>query len=437
MTYSIQAILLLSTAILLSRLADAQSVDQLPHAQDFPQVAQPGAENSLPAYRCLSLPEPHREQKRDAAKGHGNFLNTLKQKGVVFGADEFLEGYYNFMGGLRRGSAVVSTFDANISIDMKKFMHVPGGIFYADFEAHSFQNPTSSLVGDLQVFDKNTADPFLQMFEFWYQQKFLHNMLRLKIGKVDANAEFSLIDNGLDFETSSAHVTPTLFVFPTFPDPMPSVNLFFTPCKLFYASVAAYDANQMDHFLDFSGKPGAVQATLNGTLWLGETGLTWNHLSGKASDGNLRLGTWRHTGQFNRTDDNSPVQGAGGIYVVINQTLWKPIADKNSTRGFRMFLEYANSNKGVAPIYEHFGCGLLWTGMTENRPHDEIGICTQYGRVSSRPGLVWNYEQTIEGFYRFAFASWVNVQPDFQYIVHPGGKYENALTVTLQLNVKF
>lgn len=41
-------------------------------------------------------------------------------------------------------------------------------VVYADLEAHSFQNPTKLLVGDFQVFDKNTADPFWQMFEFWY-----------------------------------------------------------------------------------------------------------------------------------------------------------------------------------------------------------------------------------------------------------------------------
>src|SRR6185437_1500520 len=286
------------------------------------------------------------------------------------------------------------------------------------------------LVGDFQVFDKNTADPFLQMFEFWYQQEFLHNTLRLKMGKVDANAEFSLIDNGLDFMTSSAHVTPTLFVFPTFPDPKPSVNLFFTPGKLFYASVAAYAANRSDHFLNFSGKPASVQPTLYGTLWIGETGLTWNHLSGKAADGNLGLGIWNHTGRFNRVDDNSVVNGAGGMYVVINQTLWKPTSEKETNRGLKMFLEYAHSSKEIATVYQHFGGGLLLTGLSSNRPNDEIGICTQYAQISPQPGFLWKHEQTIETLYKFFVANWINLQPDVQYILHPGGTYNNALVGT-------
>ena len=436
MMYNMRNIIVSLPVFLLFQFAKAQSINKL---NDQQVSFQPASHNALKSaesgFQFLNNQLP--EIKNDTSKEQKNFLARLKDKGVAFGLAESLEGYYNFMGGRRTGSAAASTFDANVSLDMNQLLHIPGGIFYADFEAHSFQNPTKLLVGDLQVFDKNTADPFLQMFEFWYQQKFFHNTLRLKVGKVDANAEFSLIDNGLDFITSSAHVTPTLFVFPTFPDPMPSVNLFFTPGKLFYASIAAFDANRNDHFLDFSGKPGSVQPSLNGTLWIGETGLTWSHLSGSGDDGNLRVGIWKHTGQFNRTEDNSQVTGADGLYIVINQTLWKPTSNEDTNRGLRMFAEYANSNKGIAPVYQHYGGGFLWTGLSAKRPNDKLGICTQYGDISPQPGLIWNYEQTIESFYKISLASWINLQPDAQYIIHPGGEYANSLIGTLQLNLMF
>ncbi|MEO6838568.1 MAG: carbohydrate porin, partial [Ginsengibacter sp.] len=122
---------------------------------------------------------------------------------------------------------------------------------------------------------------------------------------------------------------------------------------------------------------------------------------------------------------------------VINQTLWKPASEKETNRGLRMFLEYAHSNKEVATVYQHFGGGLLWTGLSQDRPNDEIGICTQYAKISPQPGLLWKHEQTIETLYKFFVASWINLQPDVQYIVHPGGTYNNALVGTLELNVKF
>ena len=77
-------------------------------------------------------------------------------------------------------------------------------------------------MGDLQVFDKQNSAPFLQVYELWYQQKLFEGKLRLKLGKVDANSEFSVIDNGLPFINSSTQVSPTISGFPTFPAPMPS-----------------------------------------------------------------------------------------------------------------------------------------------------------------------------------------------------------------------
>ena len=217
---------------------------------------------------------------------------NLNNKGFTFGVSEALGGYYNFFGGIKRGGTIASLFDANVSIDLQKLIGLKGALFYADLEDHAGGNPTSSLVGDAQTFDKNTADPFFQVHELWYQQKLFHDKLRLKLGKVDANSEFSVITNGLGFLNSSTQVTPTLFMFPTFPDPMPAVNLFFTPNKLFYTSLGVFDANKNDHFLNFYGSPQLVQPTSNGQLFISETGLTWNNLPFLHHEGNFKLQAW-------------------------------------------------------------------------------------------------------------------------------------------------
>jgi carbohydrate-selective porin OprB len=64
-----------------------------------------------------------------------------------------------------------------------------------------------------------------------------------------------------------------------------------------------------------------------------------------------------------------------------------------------------------------------------------VFVCTQYAKISPKPGLLWNHEQTVESFYKIVLGSWINIQPDAQYIVHPGGQYSNALVATLQLNL--
>lgn len=365
-----------------------------------------------------------------------NVLHSLKMQGITFGISETLEGYYNFLGGLRQGSAFASTSDANINIDLQKLIGINGGMFYTDLEYHIGDNPTNLLIGDAQVFDKHNAAPFLQILEIWYQQKLFNDKLRIKVGKVDANAEFSVIDNGLEFINSSTQVNPTFFVFPTFPDPMPSLNLFFTPDKLFYTDFAVYDANQNDHFLDFYGNPGSVQPTLYGELLISESGLTWDNLPVLKKDGNLKLGLWQHTGTFSKFDDNTQ-HDAKGLYLIFNQTLWKPISDKNEGRGIRMFLEYSLSDASVSPVYQHMGGGIAWTGPSANHPEDAVGFSAQYGKFTPALHLPQHYELALESFYNIAINPWLGIKPDIQYILHPGGLYPNALVGTLLLNIAF
>ena len=187
-------------------------------------------------------------------------------------------------------------------------------------------------MGDLQVFDKQNSSPYLQIFEIWYQQKLFDDKIRIKIGKVDANTEFSVIDNGLPFLNSSTQVSPTIFVFPTTPDPMPSVNVFFTPDEFYYAGFGAYYANRSDRFGDFVDDPAGVQRTGGGTFLIGETGLKWQRRAAVEKAGNLKLGAWEHTGTFTRFD-GSKQQGAYGGYAILDQTLWQPKGEPRARPG--------------------------------------------------------------------------------------------------------
>lgn len=382
---------------------------------------------ALPFLLLFSFLESH-AQAPVPARPH----KPLKDYGITFGASEALEGYYNFRGGIKRGTAWASTFDANMTIDLEKLIGLPHAKFYTDLEYHAGDNPTSLLTGDLQVFDKYNADPFLQLMEIWYQQQLFHNALRVKVGKIDANLEFSVIDNGLEFINSPTQVTPTLFVFPTFPDPMPAVNLFFTPGKLFYTSFGIFDANRRDRFLDFYGDPASVQPTSNGSLLISESGLTWDRSPLLKKDGNLRVGLWKHTGTFTKWQ-GGPQQGAEGFYLILDQTLWQPLSDTSGGRGIRTFLEYSRTDASVAPVWQHYGGGVVWAGPSAGRPDDACGISIQHVLISPMLNLPYPYELNFEAFYKVQITSWLDAKPDLQYIVHPGGQYSNALVGTLLL----
>lgn len=375
--------------------------------------------------------------KEKVTGGWGGERRRLEKAGITIDARLVLEGFKNFRGGLNTSSVVESsTSDLSLALDTEKLLNRQGGKFYVDMEDHAGQNPTMDLVGDLQVFDSLNSSPYLQIFELWYEQKLFDGKLRLKMGKVDANTEFSVIDNGLDFINSSSQVSPTVFLLPTTPAPMPSANAFFTPSESYYAGFGAYYSNRSVDFGNLEGSPQDAQLSENGTFLIGETRLRWRRALVFKSDGNLKLGAWGHTGTFTRFD-GSQQQGVYGYYAILDQTLWQPSAGPEGRQGLGAFLEYGRTQRSVNTIDWHAGAGLAWTGLLGARPDDVIGFSPQYAHISPQAGLPHSYELAIEMFYKLQIAPWAVLKPDLQYIVNPGGQYADALVGTLRLTVNF
>jgi len=390
---------------------------------------------------CLSGPQsPPSGTSEFGDKATGDWLGLrgrLKQAGITVEASLVLEGFKNFRGGIRTTPLVgASTFDLSLGLDTEKLFNWKGGKFYVTLEDHAGRNPTQLLVGDLQVFDKLNTAPYLQVFELWYQQVLWDGKLRLKIGKVDANTEFSVIDNGLAFLNSSAQVSPTVFIFPTTPDPMPAVNVFFSPEDSYYVGLGAYYANRSVDFGNLTGSPQNAQLSNNGSFWIGETGVRWEKAPLLTNRGNLKLGLWGHTGTFPRIS-GSPQRGTYGFYAVFNQTIWQPAGASENGRGVRMFLTYGRTQRSITPIYQHCGGGVTWTGLLAARPKDIVGFSPQFAQLSPQAGLPFSYELALETFYQLKIQRWAVLMPDLQFIVHPGGQYRNALVGTLHMKVNF
>ena len=365
----------------------------------------------------------------------------LQDAGVTVGGSLTLEGFMNFKGGVDTAHAVgATTFDLNVALDTEKLLGWHGGEFYVGLEGHAFRNPTQALVGDLQVFDKDNSSPYLQFYEVWYQQKMLEDTVRIKIGKVDANTEFSVVDNGQPFVNSSSQVSPTIFVFPTTPDPAPSFNVFFTPNDMYFASFGAYYANRSDYFGDLVDHPASVQPGASGVFMIGETGLKWHTDPLLQRAGNLKVGVWEHTGTFTRFDGERQ-HGTYGYYGILDQTLWQPQGEAENGRGVRAFLEYGGTENDINAIDRHIGGGVTWTGLMDSRPADIVGFGPQYAahRSLQEAGpLVFSWPWQRRTFYQWQLTPWAShLQPDVQYIVHPGGAHADALVLALRMQLSF
>ena len=114
------------------------------------------------------------------------------------------------------------------------------------------------------------------------------------------------------------------------------------------------------------------------------------------------------------------------------------------------------TNKGLG-IFTHIGLspqtssfinfyvdgGLTYKGLIPTRDNDVLGAAFAYGHLSnnpqdnegrSNPG----YEIVLEATYQIEVVSWLSLQPDLQYVIHPSGtNIANALVLGVRTTVSF
>lgn len=162
-----------------------------------------------------------------------NSVETARQqaseKGVSFAA-EFIYEYTNVLdGGVKRGGSDRNLLVFDAEFDLETIFGLKGATVFAQYQHATKERGGSMDVGDIQGFSNIELESSLDaLYELWYEQKFVDGKYRIKVGKVDANTEFNFVDAAGGFANSSAGFSPTIFTFPTYPNPAMSVNVFAT-----------------------------------------------------------------------------------------------------------------------------------------------------------------------------------------------------------------
>lgn len=119
---------------------------------------------------------------------------TLADHGITAGGNILLDASRNLAGGIRQDESFRYLLDINATLDTRQAFNFHGGTLFIDFQNHEGPNATDDLAGDAQGFDNQDAPHFTQIYQLWYQQLFAGDTLRLKLGKIDANNDFSHIE---------------------------------------------------------------------------------------------------------------------------------------------------------------------------------------------------------------------------------------------------
>ena len=234
-----------------------------------------------------------------------------------------------------------------------------------------------------------------------------------------------------------------------------------------------------------------------GLLSVYEWGFLRNTLNGdKGLPGVYRIGGFYHTGDFSdqRVDDRGYAlsdprssgrprthAGDGGVYVVAEQVVYRrrdgsgnqpgenagqtssapvgnaadaPLAGSGpSGPEMRVFGRLGGAPQDRSPADFYVEAGLNYRGLIPGRGRDVLGFGFNYldlsgdARRAARDANRFHgtheplpdYEAVLETTYQINIAPWLQLQPDLQYIVHPGGspRYGDALVVGTRTVVTF
>lgn len=393
----------------------------------------------------------------------------LKSRGLTIGGEYIAEFTSVFDGGINERGSFRNLLTLDAELDFETALGWEGGTLFLQYLSVNASSGGSADAGDIQVFSNlENARSLDVIYEMWYEQTLFDDRLRLKIGKVDANSEFDFIDAASDFSNSSAGFSPTIFAFPTYPDPATSINIFGTvvdndrvSLKLgygFYDGAAAVDGIRTGT----RGPAGFFSDNHSDDCFqVAQAELRWERLMTEGSvlkDGRLSIGGWYHDGTFERFDGGAD-SGTFGLFVTGEIRLFDPdciqpalggqqtagrasygAASDSTDRGVYLFAQYGSADKDVSEVAQHFAVGVVWRGPDAHRPDDSLGVYASLANLSSDPGAGFDDdERVIDAYYRLRLTPAIFAQPEIQYIINPSGDTSvgDSLVAGIRIGVAF
>jgi porin len=385
----------------------------------------------------------------------GGVRSSLKERGIQFLGDYTSELFGNPAGGRQRGAVVDGLARLFLDVDLEKTLGWNGAAFrVSGLYAHGTSG-SLRYVGDAAFFSSIDAYDGVRLLDFWVEQHLFDEKAALRIGQMPFDTEFGVSDvAGLFINASYGVPSPpvTPMPFGAYPVTALGIQIKVEPAKGFYGKAGVYDGNPSPgDFPDPSdgvtqpakryGTDWALRPS-EGALWAGELGY---QRSEGAFPGTYRIGALYHSDDFAdvRSDFAGTIRrGSTSGYYVIDQTLWKKAGDAEES--VSAFVRGTVAEKKTSLMSNSLQFGAVYTGLVSTA--DKLGV--SFARSDFSPGQLFNvdgrayqpdHETVAELTYQIPLKPYLRVQPDLQYIRHPGGTtaYQNAWVLGIRATVDF
>ena len=334
-------------------------------------------------------------------------LQPPEMQGVTFTLAYTVEVISNVHGGVKRDTGIDQLMDGVIDADLQKALGWAGGSARINPMWLAGDGVTGD-VGDLTLVSNITGRGEIRLFEAWLQQS-VGKLCSFRVGILAADQEFMLTTGGTLYFNSvfggPVFLTPNV-AWPMYPVGAPGARARIDLVDGLYVHGAVYDGHPGTE--DFNQTGLRIRLSdAEGLFTIGEAGWTWG-------TGTIKAGGFHHTAG----------PGISGGYGLVEQQLMD---------GLDAFVRVGTSDKTRSLVYLGIDAGLNLTGPIPGRPEDVLG----FGAITAR--LSRGHETVFELTYRIRIARWGSLQPDVQYVLHPGGSTAtpNAVVVGFRIDLLF
>lgn len=416
---------------------DAQPVDTVSNAEmlemnDPPDL--PGHERGARTPEVTpEAPAPAEAEARDWFGGKAWFQwstmtgdwaghrTALEDRGISVGGSYTMDWGSVWSGGVNNVASTVHLWDINATADLEKLFGLAGGTVFADGYFTQVRGASRD-VGDLHgVSNIDSGKNIGQLAELWYEQWLFEKHLRLKVGKIDGNAEFAFVDAASETLNGSIAMPATAWDLPTYPNPATGVVAFVYPSERCYIGGGMFDGASADGWDTGNRGPDQFFSDSKSDAWffIAEAGFTWDECCSMGG-GRFAVGGHIHTADFPELT-GSDTEDATGAYALVEQQLWRKGTDEeNAEKGVYSFFLAGLGDSDVHEVEGQFITGCMCRGLFDGRPDDSFGVLGSWLLLNEDAGLTED-EVVIEALYRAQLTPWFSVTPDLQYVINPGG----------------
>jgi carbohydrate-selective porin OprB len=334
-----------------------------------------------------------------------NFINQAFSRLGQNGLSVSLQLYADTFAGTRANSglpkaAAFQFFDLSSMFELRTLSPgLTGTRIFTSF--HGNGSYAADFAGAYQSVAGISCPPGIHFAEVWIERP-LTKSATLRLGKIDANADFASVEGAKDFLNAAFSYDPTFYTLPNY------------SATNWGGELLVHGEHRHANVAVFSPSDGT------GPLLMEEVGAEWSPGGWK---GRIALGAWQSTGSIPSFSGLNE-KGSRGVYFVGEQTLWRQQrSNEKQEQSFTAFVQLGSAPAAFSTFTRHLGAGLIWNRPLARRDRDSAGLAVSRGRFTSDPTAAFDYryETVFETYYRFQMSNRVSVSPDFQYAVHPGG----------------